>query len=161
VNSTPLQKATYVPAGLDRHTGTQRLIWGQIPMATKVATRDTGGNWFLFEHKDMPKGGPPKHIHEDQDEWFYAIKGEFAIEVGDEKFRLKPGDSFLAPRKVPHVWACISNEPGTLLTALSPAGTFEQFMLELTALTQLPTMEEAVRIFAKHGMTIVGPPMEV
>jgi len=34
-------------------------------------------------------------------------------------------------------------------------------MLELTALKELPTTEEAARIFVKHGMTIVGPPMEV
>jgi mannose-6-phosphate isomerase-like protein (cupin superfamily) len=32
-----------------------------------------------------------------------VIQGEFAIEVGDEKFRVKPGDSLFAPRKVPHV----------------------------------------------------------
>ena len=80
---------------------------------------------YVFEHRNMGKGGPPRHVHHEQDEWFYVIQGEFAVEIGEDKFRLKPGDSLFAPRKVPHVFACISNEPRTLITVVSPAGTSE------------------------------------
>jgi uncharacterized cupin superfamily protein len=38
----------------------------------------------------MGKGAPPCHLHFAQDEWFYLTKGEFALEVGDKKIRLKP-----------------------------------------------------------------------
>jgi quercetin dioxygenase-like cupin family protein len=47
------------------------------------------------------KGGPPRHLHHEQDEWFYAVKGEFVVEIGSQRFRLAPGDSILAPREVP------------------------------------------------------------
>jgi hypothetical protein len=87
--------------------------------------------------------------------------GEFAFEVGDEKFRLKPGDSAFAPRTVPHVWACVSDKPGTLLAAVSPAGTFETFMRALTKLTKPPTPEELEKAFVTHGMKVVGPPLKV
>lgn len=150
-----------VPSGADRHGNHDLMIWGVIPLATKIATKDTDGAVYLFEHKDMDKGGPPRHVHHAQDEWFYILKGEFVFEVGDERYCLGPGDSLFAPRHVPHVWACMSEEPGTMLTALSPAGTFETFITDAAAMTELPTPEEAARAFETHGMTIVGPPLPV
>ena len=30
----------------------------------------------------MGKGGPPRHVHFEQDEWFYVIKGDYVFEVG-------------------------------------------------------------------------------
>lgn len=72
----------------------------------KVLTRDTRGGFFLIEHRDLPQGGPVRHLHYAQEEWFYLIEGnKLVIEVGDERFTLGPGDSILAPRNVPHVWA--------------------------------------------------------
>jgi mannose-6-phosphate isomerase-like protein (cupin superfamily) len=115
---------------------------------------------IIFEHLDMPKGGPPRHIHFAQDEWFYVTKGEFAFEVGEEAFRVQPGGCFFAPRQVPHVWACVSS-PGTLITLLSPAGTFEDFILETTTHATVPTPEELARAFAAHDMKVVGPPLPV
>ncbi len=154
-------RGIHVPFGKDRHNENELMIWGIIPLSIKVSTADTGGALFLFQHKDMGKGGPPRHVHHEQEEWFYAIEGEYRIEVGDERFLLRPGDSVLAPRKVPHVWAHISNHPGTLLTALTPAGTFETFIRDAARLATLPPPEEVARAFAAHGMTVVGPPLPI
>ena len=62
---------------------------------------------------------------------------------------------------VPHVWACVGEEPGMLLVALQPAGSFEAFFRESCQMRRLPTPEEADRIFAAHGMKVVGPPLDV
>jgi quercetin dioxygenase-like cupin family protein len=91
----------------------------------------------------------------------YPLKGEFIFEVGDEKFRLKSGDSLFAPRKVPHVWAYVGDKPGTLLVAVSPAGTIETFFREFAKPTRQPTVEEAAKAFAAHGMKLVGPPLKI
>ena len=109
----------------------------------------------------MGKGGPPRHIHHEQDEWFYVIKGEYVIEIGNERFTLKPGDSILAPRKIAHAWAHISDEPGTLITEVSPAGTFEAFIRDTARHATLPSAEEIAQAFAAHEMTVVGPPLSV
>ncbi len=154
------KKGIFVPSGKGQDKELLKLA-GVIPTDIKVAAKDSGGNLLAFEHTDMGKGGPHRHMHSDQDEWFYVVKGEFAFEVGDEKFRLKAGDSMFAPRKVPHVWACVSDKPGTLLLGLSPAGTFEAFLRHLAKLTKLPTEEEAEKLFAAHGMKIVGPPLKI
>jgi mannose-6-phosphate isomerase-like protein (cupin superfamily) len=152
------RQAVYVPNGKNRFDE-ELMIWGVIPLQIKVSSADTAGSLFVFEHADMGKGGPPRHFHYEQDEWFYAVEGEFAFEVGDERFTLRPGDSLFAPRMVPHVWAYVGEEPGTLLLAVRPAGSLEAFFIENCAMNRLPTPEEAERSFAAHGMKVVGPPL--
>jgi mannose-6-phosphate isomerase-like protein (cupin superfamily) len=153
-------KGIYVPAGTDRSKQQGLMIWGLIPLATLVSTQDSGGELFVFQHANIDKGGPPRHVHHAQDEWFYVVKGEFAAEVGDQKFLLSPGDSLFAPRKVPHAWAHVGHERGTLITAVSPAGTFETFIRETTKHPAVPSPEEVAKAFESHGMTVVGPPLK-
>jgi mannose-6-phosphate isomerase-like protein (cupin superfamily) len=153
-------RGIYVPNGSDRFEE-QLMIWGIIPLQIKISTKDSAGALFVFEHADMGPGGPPRHFHYDQDEWFYAIEGEFAFEVGDERFTLRPGDSLFAPRMVPHVWAHVGSETGTLLLAVQPAGSLEAFFMESCEMTRPPTPEEAEEQFAAHGMKVVGPPLDI
>ena len=154
------QQALYVPSGEHRFDEEMK-IWGAIPLQIKISTDDTDGTLFVFEHADMGKGGPPRHFHYEQDEWFYAMKGNFAFEIGDEQFTLRPGDSLFAPRMVPHVWAYVGDEPGTLLLAVQPAGSLEAFFRQGCEMSRLPTPEEADQQFAAHGMKVVGPPLDV
>lgn len=149
-----------VLAGQDRHEKPGLKIWGQMPLETKVSTAETGGLFYSFESRDMSKGGPPRHVHHEQDEWFYVVKGEYVFEVGDERYELKAGDSLFAPRGIPHAWAC-AREGGTLLTTVSPAGTFEAFILETTEHAELPPHEEVVKAFEANAMTLLGPPLKV
>jgi mannose-6-phosphate isomerase-like protein (cupin superfamily) len=157
-DGTAPRQAVYVPNGKNRFDE-ELMIWGVIPLQIKVSSADTDGSLFVFEHARMSKGGPPRHFHYEQDEWFYAMEGEFAFEVGDERFTLRPGDSLFAPRMVPHVWAYDGEEPGTLLLAVRPAGSLEAFFIENCAMNRPPTPEEAERSFAAHGMKVVGPPL--
>ena len=160
VKGTSAEKAVYVPDGKNRFQK-ELMIWGAIPLQIKVSSKDTMGSFFVFEHAKMSKGGPPRHFHYEQDEWFYAKEGEFAFEVGNEKFTLQPGDSLFAPRMIPHVWAYTGEKPGNLLLAIQPAGTLEEFFMKSCGLTRPPTLQEAEELFAAHGMKIVGPPIAV
>src|SRR5687767_4328132 len=126
---TTTGKAVYVSNGKNRFQDELK-IWGVIPLQIKVSGKDSDGSFFVFEHAKMSKGGPPRHFHYKQDEWFYAMEGNFAFEVGDEKFMLRPGDSLFAPRMVPHVWAYVGDKPGTLLLAVQPAGSLEEFFMK-------------------------------
>ena len=49
-----------------------------------------------------------------------AIFAKVVIEVGDERFTLRPGDSILASRNVPHVWAYVGEKPGRMLMGFTP-----------------------------------------
>jgi mannose-6-phosphate isomerase-like protein (cupin superfamily) len=156
-----LSKGVRVAVGCDRHEKDGAMIWGLIPLAIKLSSNDTAGELLVFQHANMGKGGPPRHVHHAQDEWFYVVAGEFAAEVGDEKFTLRPGDSLFAPRQVPHAWAHVCDKPGTLITTVTPAGTFEKFIRETTLHPTLPSPEDIARAFAAHNMTVVGPPLKV
>lgn len=147
--------------GTDGHGASSLKIWGLIPLATKVSTAQTGGLFYSFEHRNMGKGGPPRHVHHEQDEWFYVIHGRYVFEVGDSRFELTAGDSLFAPRGIPHAWACVSDDPGTLLTTVSPAGTFERFILETTEHSELPAPEAIAQAFQTNGMSVLGPPLKV
>ena len=54
----------------------------------KVSTQDSSGALFLTEQPITRRGsGPPKHYHEEQDEWFYCLEGESAVDIGDRQFK--------------------------------------------------------------------------
>ena len=148
-----------IPAGHDRFGDNELKIWGQLPLSIKLSAQDTNGAYLAFEHRDMRGGGPPRHVHFDQDEWFYVVKGEFAFEVGDKQYRLGQGESLFAPRKIQHGWAHLGEQPGTLITIVSPVGSFENFILDTTRHASLPSHEEVEKAFADHGMKLLGPPL--
>jgi mannose-6-phosphate isomerase-like protein (cupin superfamily) len=158
-NSGTPTRGIYVATGQDRYQSPLDL--GRFPVDCKVSTDDSNRSLYIFEHKDMGKGGPHRHFHFEQDEWFYVIKGEFAFEIGDEKFMLNAGDSIFAPRKIPHVWAHVDDNPGQILIILQPAGSFERFFQQLAQHPKPLTREETEALFSAHGMQIVGEPLEI
>ena len=88
-------------------------------------------------------GGGPRHLHHDQDEWIYVIDGEFEFEVGEKRFRLGAGESVFMPRKMAHVWACVSGKPAKIINVYQPAGKMEEFFRTVGKLTKdLPTQEQ-------------------
>ena len=131
---------------------------GVSAITFKVTPKDSNGI-FIVENTFHEKGGPAKHLHYDQDEWFYAVEGEFLLEVGQEQFRLKPGDSVLAPRKIPHVWAYTGGNRGRMLIAFMPAGKMEAFFREVTKANAMPPQDP--ELWRSHGMELLGPPLKV
>jgi len=129
----------------------------------KVSSRDTGGDLCIFDTIRESKGGPALHRHHFQDEWFYVIRGEFIAQVGDDTISLHPGDSAFAPRKIPHAFAMISDGEGQLLVLFQPAGSMEDFFMQMSKIgKEIPgNYESALKeLWAKHGMEILGPPLK-
>jgi quercetin dioxygenase-like cupin family protein len=114
---------------------------------------------FVLENVFHAKGGPPRHLHYDQDEWFYALEGEFLVEIGNERFTLKPGESLLAPRQVPHVWAFVGDTVGRMLVTFAPAGSMEAFFRIVTQANAMPPQDAA--LLHAYGMELLGPPLAV
>ena len=152
-NTPPIQR---VAAGEDEY-GEYRGL-GVSSIAFKVTPRDSSG-LLVLENIFHKKGGPARHLHFDQDEWFYAVEGEFIIEIGQERFRLNHGDSILAPRKVPHAWAYVGDAKGRILITFMPAGQMEAFFREVTKANAMPPQDPA--LWRAHGMELVGPPLAV
>ena len=158
VTAASPSRGVLVRAGQDR-AGSRLTLSGRTPTDRKLSTADSDGALVMLEHHQMGKGGPARHVHHAQDEWFYAVAGSFVFEIGDERFELAAGDFIFAPRRVPHVWACVSDTPGTILIGVHPALTFERFIERLGELEAVPPPAELAALFAEHGMTVVGPPL--
>ena len=150
-----------VAAGKDRFN--KRMQAGGQPLDCKVSAQDTGGAMCVFELSGT--GAGPRHLHRDQDEWIYVIEGEFNFEVGDERFRVGPGESVFMPRQVPHGWAPASDQPGRVINIYQPAGKMEEFFNEACKPKDEPQIHEVLsfdefcRLFQDHGMELLGPPI--
>jgi mannose-6-phosphate isomerase-like protein (cupin superfamily) len=155
-SSASLPPALRVAAGEDRF-GEHRGL-GISTIDFKVTAQDSSG-LLILENTFHAKGGPARHLHCDQDEWFYAVEGEFIFEIGQERFTLKPGDSVLGPRKVPHVWAYVGDARGRILIAFMPAGRMEAFFREVTKANAMPPQDPG--LWRAHGMELLGPPLLV
>lgn len=154
--STSVPAVLRVAAGQDRFGEHHGL--GISVIDFKLSAQDRA-DVFILENTFTQKGGPARHLHYDQDEWFYAVEGEFVIEVGQERTLMKPGDSLLAPRQVPHVWAYVGAARGRMLIVFTPAGKMEAFFREVTRANAMPPQDPA--LWRAHGMELMGPPLSV
>jgi DNA-binding transcriptional MerR regulator len=150
-----------VAAGKDRFG--EYITLGGEPHDCKVSAQDTQGAMCVFEFTGG--GGGPRHLHHDVDEWIYVLDGEFEFVVAEKRFRVGAGESVFLPRKVPHVWACVSGKTGKVINVYQPAGKMEDFFRELGKYKDRPYVHEALsfdefkQLFHNHGMQLVGPPL--
>lgn len=128
-------------------------------LSFKVSSADSGGALLVLELAHHAKGGPARHLHHNQDEWFHIIEGEYVLEVGGERFRLRPGDSAFGPRGVPHVWSHVGDGPGRIAFVLAPAGRAEEFFYEITKANAPAPQDPA--FWPPYEMALVGPPLAV
>jgi quercetin dioxygenase-like cupin family protein len=156
--ATPTSPFVHPVLSHQDRSGETRSI-GYSTVAYKVLTQDSHSDLFAAEHAMHQKGGPPRHFHLHQDEWFYVLEGEFIAEIGDKRLTLHPGDSVLAPRNIPHVWAFIGEGSGKLLLTFTPAGKIEAFFNEVTKTQAAPAQDKA--LFTAYDMVLIGPPLAV
>jgi hypothetical protein len=67
-----IRTAHHVPAGTDRFRG-KREVFGSRVIDFKVSALDTNGGFSVSELIDVHKGGPARHLHHVQEEWFYVV----------------------------------------------------------------------------------------
>ena len=155
-----MEDGIFVPSGGDRFKE-RRTVFGAMQIAFKIAPKDAHNEILLLENVNPGKGGPPRHLHYAQDEWFYVIEGKYDFEIGTSTYHLGPGDCLMAPRNIPHVWAHVGEGKGRILVAFQPAGQMEAFFAEASKVNGTASPEIVRRLFESHGMKLLGPPMPV
>lgn len=145
-----------VAAGTDRFSEKRSL--GISTILFKVTPQDAGGI-LLIENVFHERGGPARHLHHHQDEWFYALEGEFVFEVGEQRFEVAAGESLLAPRGIPHVWAFNGAGLGRMLIGFFPARKMEAFFREAAKLNSMPPQDP--ELWRAHEMELIGPPLSL
>ena len=122
----------------------------------KISGKDTAGQLAVFEYIGKEKTGPALHVHHHQDEIFSIIEGEYLFQVGEERFKVKAGDTVFAPRGLPHTFIQLS-DLGKLVYSVQPAGKLEEMFLKLNELKAPPTEKELQEIHQQAGLDVVGP----
>ena len=116
----------------------------------------TGGVWGVWRYTAAPEFGPPLHTHAKEDELFYVLSGEFAIQLG-ECVEVAPAGSFVfIPKDAPHTYRNMRAEPGELLGIVSPAGL--EGLFEALHGADPATAEE---LMTRHAMSLVGPQIDL
>lgn len=116
----------------------------------------------------VPEGAsPPAHVHADLDDSFYILDGHMVIRCGDKEWDAGPGSWVQFPACVPHTFRVLGGPARILL-----AHANDSFLAAVRAIgrpatdtddseiTQDLTIDELDRVFAAHGITNVGPPIE-
>ncbi|MGQ1887848.1 quercetin 2,3-dioxygenase [Serratia marcescens] len=95
----------------------------------KLSQTDTGGRFSLIEATVPPGGGPPMHIHKNEDEIFYVLHGELDVTAGQEHYKARSGDLVFIPKNIPHCFRNNGLHAAKQLLIFTPAG-FEEFFAE-------------------------------
>ena len=115
---------------------------------SKVPASATGGTFALGEVIAQPGGGPPPHVHTREEETFYILEGQFAIQVDDQTILAGPGDTVFAPRNIAHSWFCVSETPGRFFLLITPGANFETFAGEMAQRNFVPARDMADPVLA-------------
>ncbi len=114
----------------------------------KASQRSTGGALSVFEASI--DAGPPLHIHEQEDECFYALDGELSVRCGGDAFQAAAGSFVFLPRGRPHrFWA--SGTPARLLLIAVPGGIEDYFRQINAAVSD----DERRRIGERYSIRVV------
>src|ERR687884_475651 len=71
-------------------------------MLCRIAGEETGGAYSVVDNVVRPQGGPPPHRHENEDEVFYVLEGEFEFNYGGQTVVARKGEVVAVRKGVTH-----------------------------------------------------------
>jgi quercetin dioxygenase-like cupin family protein len=127
----------------------------------KLRGEQSGGGLLVLETEVPPGGGPPLHVHANEDEGLYTLAGDVRFRLGDDVRPAPPGTFMFVPRGVPHCFTNAGEDAARVLIFFTPAG-MERFFDGFAALAPAEMTPEAFRrLGAEVGMQVAGPPLAV
>ncbi|MBY5413104.1 cupin domain-containing protein [Rhizobium leguminosarum] len=127
------------------------------PILTNAAT---GGAMSIVDSLSPVGSGPPRHIHEREDETFVLLSGLCEFWVEGDRFTKKAGETVFVPRGMEHTFRVIGGMPSRHLVILTPGG-FEDFFADMAAgKFQIPQdMNRIAESAGRHHLRFTGPPL--
>jgi quercetin dioxygenase-like cupin family protein len=127
--------------------------WGPGDLYTWLVTgEESAGAYFSMLAVVPPLGGPPSHIHRNEDETFYVLDGTPTFRLGDERIVAGPGDFVNVPRGALHCFRNLSDEPMRMILTFTPAGIerFFEETLERAHDVTLPCPDNVAEVTARY-----------
>ena len=118
-------------------------------VAGVMATADsTGGTLTVI--RSRVQAGPPRHVHDREDECLYVLNGILTVECGTQTWQAGPHSFVFLPRGLPHTFRA-SRRPVDVLLIAVPGG-IEHYFREINAATD---GERQHRIGEQYGIRVV------
>jgi quercetin dioxygenase-like cupin family protein len=132
---------------------------------------ENGDAYTLIEVRGRDGFGTPQHFHDRETEGFYVLEGEVTLVIGEKTIKGNAGTFAFAPVSTPHAFRFDSPE-AKLLLLLAPSageagheGLFREMGEAATERIIPPPpggpldLARLAEVAAKHGTTLVGPPI--
>jgi quercetin dioxygenase-like cupin family protein len=127
------------------------VVFGE-PVEILTTSEETEGRSCLMTQVSPPGGGPPPHSHQNEDETFFVLEGEYELLVNGASHRLLPGDVMHATRGSVHTFRNVGTTPGKMLIAVVPGG-FEKYLEEISKFSIPDGMPQVLEISRRFGIT--------
>ena len=150
---------------LHRPSGSGETYWGPGDMYRFLVTgQETGGAYFAMEAFVPPGGGPPLHIHRNEDETFYVVEGRVDFRLAADSVTAGVGDFVNVPRDTVHRFHNASDAAARMILTFTPANIekfFEETLERALDTTQAPpdNIDEVAARYAaaapRYGMEFI------
>jgi quercetin dioxygenase-like cupin family protein len=117
----------------------------------------TEGRSVTLMEISPPGGGPPPHMHQNEDETFHIVEGEYEFLVDGAWVRGVAGETFHTNRGSVHTFRNCGESTGRLLMLVVP-GAFQHLLEEISPLTIPNDIPTLIDIAARYGITFPPPP---
>lgn len=115
----------------------------------------TGGQSTTLLQTSLPGNGPPPHRHENEDESFVIIEGEYELLVDGEWVKGRPGEAFYRRRGTVHTFRNSGTSVGKILVFVQPGG-FEHYLEEISPLSVPADLLKLIEISNRYGLFFPG-----
>ncbi|MCU0791224.1 MAG: cupin domain-containing protein [Nitratireductor sp.] len=145
---------------MNSHARFPELEWLGTTYRTILPPQATNGSLSIVDTTSPVGGGPPRHVHDREDEIFVILSGHVRFWLEGEIFERGAGEAVLVPRGREHTFRVIGSEPSRHLLVLTPGG-FENFFGEMAAGGyRIPQdMDRIAESAARHSLRFTGPPI--
>jgi quercetin dioxygenase-like cupin family protein len=121
-----------------------------------LVTREmTGGQSATLVETSPPGGGPPPHKHQNEDETFFVIEGDYEFLVDGEWIKASAGDSFYRSRGTVHTFRNCGTTTGRILIFVHPGG-FQSYLEEISPLSVPADLPKLIEISSRYGISFPG-----
>jgi quercetin dioxygenase-like cupin family protein len=144
----------------DLKTAGEAIEWLGVTYRTILAPEATGGRISIVDSTSPAGSGPPRHVHEREDELFVVLTGQCEFWLEGQRFVSGPGETAFVPRGANHTFRVIGDVPSRHLLILTPGG-FEGFFADM-ARGRFRIPEDMAEIEASaraHHLKFTGPPL--
>lgn len=154
---------THQPIGEKAYPDRSRTLWVLGELVTlKLDSHATNGSFCVAEITSQPGGGVPPHLHQNVDEFFYVLDGEYTFLLDGKPTQASAGTFVFVPAGTFHGFTNTGQSAAKLVDFHTP-GKFDQFFEECgipcTDVNQRPELappdtDALLAIFNKHGMEV-------